>query len=48
MCVCVCVCVYCRTATWQGYRMSMYTAFDGAYLIGLTTQMTCVKSANVI
>ena len=46
--VCVCVCVCCRTATWQGYRMSMYTAFDGAYLIGVTTQMTCIKSANVI
>ena len=44
VCVCVCVCVYCRTGTWQG----MYTAFDGAYLIGVTTQMTCIKSANVV
>ena len=28
--------------------MSMYTIFDGAYLIGVTTQMTSTKSANVI
>ena len=33
----MCVCVCCKTATWQGYRMSMYTAFDDAYLIGVTT-----------
>jgi hypothetical protein len=44
----VCVCVCCKTATWQGYRMSMYTAFDGAYLVGVATQMTCIKWAYVI